>query len=487
MKKILISLSTVLAVSFISSCSFFNPKYDKPEIKTPELWHSQQTIKTNDIDLTNLAWWRQFHDPTLNSLIDTALRDNNQLQVAIGSIVEAQTEIDKANYGWLPTASVGGGGVIGQTFGTNYSSSVPNLNMPQSATFGGGAAGILPSYTINIVRQFKLGEISRLSKKMQLNAKNAIRMSIISQVVATYFSLLMANQQLELQQEMVNKLDTLYVFYKREHEVGSDSAFSQHFLKQQLESQKGKIATIKNDIVHLQNSLRILTNKNPGDVSSYRKISDINANVEVPINLPSQVLLNRPDVAIAEYKLQSANANIGLARSQFFPSIDLTGTFGNATLALGQLATFNAWAWAAQAASTVPIFNLSILADTNKAKAQFYQGYYDYIDTLRKAFKDVDNSLSEHTAYLNNLDKQKNALEAVYLQNKLYAKKFEVGDVSKADTVAISLNVINQEMEANQAKLNTLVSIVNLYQALGSGYNVDNYNKPDYSNPAFNK
>ncbi|MDE4978051.1 TolC family protein, partial [Francisella tularensis subsp. holarctica] len=93
----------------------------------------------------------------------------------------------------------------------------------------------------------------------------------------------------------------------------------------------------------------------------------------VPINMPSQVLENRPDSGIAEYKLETANANIGLARSQFFPSIDLTGTFGNATLALGERATMNAWAWAAEAVAAVPVFNLSIFADSDKATAQFYQ------------------------------------------------------------------------------------------------------------------
>ena len=106
---------------------------------------------------------------------------------------------------------------------------------------------------------------------------------------------------------------------------------------------------IKNDIVHFQNTLTILIGRKLGKIVTSRILSKINANIKVPVNMPSQVLENQPDIAIAKYKLEPANANIGLARSQFFPSIDLTGTFGNATIALGELTTMNAWAWDAKA------------------------------------------------------------------------------------------------------------------------------------------
>jgi outer membrane protein TolC len=227
--------------------------------------------------------------------------------------------------------------------------------------------------------------------------------------------------------------------------------------------------------------------KNPGKIVTSRTLDDINANVKVPVNMPSQVLENRPDIAIAEYKLETANANIGLARSQFFPSIDLTGAFGNATLALGELATMNAWAWAAEAFAAVPVFNMSILADSNKAKAQYYQGYYDYIDALQQAFQDVDDSLSARSANEENYKKQTISLKSTQLQEEIFAKKYQIGAISKAQYTGITLNVLYQQMQVNQAKLKSLISIVNLYQSLGSGYNVDNYSQPHYDNPAFDK
>ena len=482
--------SVLITTTFlISSCSFFDPKYERPKVKAPALWNSQdKNVEiTKNWNLTKIAWWREFHDPVLNNLITTALKDNNKLQVSIGNILQANAEINKANYGWLPTASVGGGGFVAQAFDINSNSSIPQLNNVGTQTAGGSLVGIIPSYTINIARQFKLGEISRLSKKMQVNLKNTTRLSIISQVSAAYFSLITAQEQLKLQTQMVNQLELLFYYAENQHKLGATSPMLEEVIRQQLEAQKGKVAMIKNDIVHFQNTLKILMGRNPGKIVTSRTLNDIDADVKVPVNMPSQVLENRPDVAIAEYKLQTANANIGLARSQFFPSIDLTGTFGNATLALGELATMNAWAWAAEAVAAVPIFNLSILADSDKAKAQFYQAYYDYISTLQKAFQDVDDTLSERSANEKNYTKQTVSLKSTERQESIFSKKYSSGAISKAQYTGITLNVLYQQMQVNQAKLKSLISIVNLYQALGAGYNVDNYIDPHYDNPAFDK
>lgn len=489
MKRHIFAAVAITATLLTSSCSFFSPEYEKPKVKTPKLWNSQSNSseQTKNWDLTEMAWWRQFNDPVLNSLITTALKDNNKLQVSLGNILQANAEINKANYGWLPTATVGGGGFAAQAFDINGSVDVPGLSLPSSQNASGALVGIIPSYTINIARQFKLGEISRLSKKMQENLKNTTRLSIISQVSAAYFSFITTKEQLRLQTIMVSQLEEMYHQAQIQQRLGANSRVLTEAIKQQLESQKGKIATIKNNQVHFQNTLKILMGKNPGKILTARNINQINAKIKVPVNLPSKVLENRPDIAIAEYKLMTANANIGLARSQFFPSIDLTGAFGNATLALGELATMNAWAWAGEAVAAVPIFNMSIYADSDKAKAQFYQAYYDYVNTLQKAFQEVDDNLSAREANKKNLEQQTISLDSTVVQRQIFAKKYRLGQISHLNYTGVTLNQIYQQMQVNQAKLKSLMSVVNLYQALGAGYKVDNYSDPNLDNPAFDK
>ena len=116
---------------------------------------------------------------------------------------------------------------------------------------------------------------------------------------------------------MVNQMQLLIYYAQNQHKLGATSPMLEEVIRQQLEVQKGKVAMIKNDIVHFQNTLKTLMGRNPGKIVTSRTLNEINANIKVPVNMPSQVLENRPDIAIAEYMLETANANIGLARSQF--------------------------------------------------------------------------------------------------------------------------------------------------------------------------
>ncbi len=181
-----------------------------------------------------MAWWRQFNDPVLNNLVTIALKDNNKIQVALGNVLQANAEINKANYGWLPTASVGGGGFIAQSFDITGSTNVPGLDLPRSQNAGGALVGIIPSYTINIARQFKLGEISRLSKKMQVNLKDATRLSIISQTSAAYFSFITAKEQLNIQTKMVSQLKLMLHYSIEQHNLGATSPMLTEVIKHSL-------------------------------------------------------------------------------------------------------------------------------------------------------------------------------------------------------------------------------------------------------------
>ncbi|MBK2024762.1 TolC family protein [Francisella philomiragia] len=483
-RKILITL--YLFSSLLPSCSFFDPKYEKPKVEIPSIWKNQPTGKDNmsKWNLPNLAWWRDFHDASLNGLITTALHDNENLQISIGNILQADAEINKANYAWLPTASVGGGGFMVIPFDVNASGALKSAG---SQPVGGSLAGIIPSYTINIAREYKMGEITRLGKEINVSVKDAVRLSIISKICIAYFSLLSAKQQLKLQSEYTKNLENLYKYTNNLRDSGVVSSLETEERNQTLEIEKGKLAIINNDIVVFENTLRAIIGKNPGSINTYTDFNKISTDIKTPANMPSQVLKNRPDIAIAEYKLKLSNANIGLARSQFFPNIDLTGAFGNATLALGELATANLFTWAYFAQAAMPVFNMSILADSDKAKAQFYEAYYNYVNTLHEAFRDVENQLSENQANKVNFKNVLLSVNSAKVQQNIYSQKYDAGIISEIKYIEKRLNTIYQEMQMNRAKLNLLVSTVGLYEALGSGYSVDDNIDPDYSNPAFTK
>ena len=212
-------------------------------------------------------------------------------------------------------------------------------------------------------------------------------------------------------------------------------------------------------------------------------------NVDHPplVNKPSTVLKNRPDVAIADYKMQMSNSNLGLARSQFFPSIDLTGSFGNTTFALAELVSFNAKTWLMQAFAAMPVFDLSILADANKAKAQEYQAYYNYIETVRHAFTEVNDALETNTSTKTDLDNYQKVFKIAQNKYKLSDDSFVAGGISKLDLTEANIKLLNSEMNLNSTKFKHIISIAALYESLGSGFDVNNNEDYHKDNPIWDK
>ena len=484
------TITSLSCLMLLSSCSWFSPEYHKPEIKTPSVWNNtsyNSVNEKNDKKLINYAWWKNFNDEQLNSFVDIALQKNNNLQIAIGNVLKAQADIQKAKYGWLPTISVGGSGIVGQTFSTNVTNKT-SLELNESAgMFRSSYVGVTSNYTLNILRQYKIGEIAKLNKKIQEQAKNATRLAIISQVVATYFSLQTSYAQLELQKELVKKYEELKHYANVQYSIGKSTLISSNLINQQLELEKAQITKINSSIVKYQNALSVLMNENPKNIKLAKSLKDTVISQKVPVNLPSTVLKNRPDIAISLYELQMANTNIALARSAFFPTIDLTGSLGRLTFALTNLVSMNAGVWSTQALAVMPVLDLGIFADSEKAEAQYHQAYYSYVQTVRSAFENVSNSLANHQATEKALTDTQDSLKSAIDAESIVTKRFNHGAISKVEYISSEINTIESKMKLNQAKLTNIGSIINLYEALGSGYNINNTSKPNKESKVWDK
>ena len=191
--------------------------------------------------------------------------------------------------------------------------------------------------------------------------------------------------------------------------------------------------------------------------------------------MPSTVLKQRPDVLQAEEQLKAANANIGVATSNFFPTIALTGAGGVGSASLSGLFSGSGF-WTSQISATMPILNLSIYGQIKGAKGAYYSAYYNYIQTVRNAFAQVENGLTAQQK----LSDSYNFQNQVYKSSKLSYEISNSRYISGADNLAALLSskvaLDNSAITLNQAKLQQLQSIVNLYQALAGGYNLDNTN-----------
>lgn len=442
----------------MTGCGLLGPSYTKPDTQDPSAFPSRDSLAvTESANLPMMAWWKSFNDPQLNSLIESALKNNNNIQTAIGNVIAAEGSLRQVQFNWIPTASVSGAYNSQSFIGEGYSF---------SAT---------PAYTLNIFQQIRAQEYAKANYEAMRAAKDAVRLSVISSTVTGYFTLLGQDYQLQLQKQLVDDLGGLLNFAKLQYKEGYISLYQVQSYEQQYDSAKAQLPIIENNIVASQNALRVLLNQNPGDIKRGLKFTELNSYGVIPANLPSQVLRNRPDVRQAEQQLIAANANIGVATAQFFPSISLTGTGGTAASALNGLFTAGSDYWVKSAALSMPILNFGIYGQIEQAKGQYYASYYSYLQTVRSAFASVDNDLSAHQQLTISLDTQKKLYDSSVLAYKLAEDSYKNGLYSKPTLLQNAVTMDQAALTVQQSKLQQLGTIVQLYQDLGGGYGYHNY------------
>lgn len=463
-----------ILVSALASCSI-GPEYHKPAVEIPQVWNAHgKPLQYTQIDMKEMAWWQQFHDPELNRLMDEALANNNTLQSAVGNVLQAKSALQSVKMQWVPSLYGGGVGLSGIM--SNSTFSTPNrtfdeLNDPQS--YHGYDVGFVPNYTMNVFAQIKESEIASLSLKAQEQMTNAVRLAVISQVAASYFSLLGFNEQLAIQKQTLSQMEAFRKYTDIQYQQGSVSSVNGAEVDQNIARLKAEIPITENNIVMASNALRALTDKNPGTIIPGKKFSQINQNAIIPANLPSKVLENRPDVAMAEYQLEINNANIGLMKSAFFPTVNITGGASTTSFAFQNIFKGNFFWW--QVEGGIPILNLSLYANIDKAKGGYYAAYYNYIGTVKRAFEQVDNALSQQASLQRAFSEQQKSLEKSEYLYKMTESQFNNGAISYANTVFSQLSLNESRLLLNGTKMQQMNNLVNLYQVLGGGYRANKY------------
>lgn len=467
-----ISLFSLLIL--VGGCSVLSPEYHQPSIEAPIATRSGARIESSTIDLSQSQWWVKMNDPVLNQLIKDGLSNNNQIQIAQANIMQAQARLKAAKYSWIPTLGGTVGGFSGSGFASNFTPQGALAGIPDTtgsnSNFNGYYGGFVPSYTVNVFQIINQTKLAQASLDMQQATINATRLSIISQISGSYFMLLGQKNQLKLQLQMIKDLQDLCQLQQLRFKNGATDLSKIADLDQEIANTQAKIPLIENSIAQTENTIQLLLNKNPGAIISNNNIDRINTSGLIPSNLSSAVLKNRPDIIMAEDKLKMANANLGLANSVFFPTISLTGILGGGTLSLSNLFTTAGGFWAGQAAANMPLLNSSSFMEIEVAKNGYYAAYFNYMQTIKSAFKDVDDSLTKQQKI--NQMYQYSAQSAASAQHfyNLSIAKYHAGNKDYRDVLEAKLNFDSTALSLNQAKMQQLDSLVVVYQSLAGGY-----------------
>ena len=454
----IIIFSALLSVA-LPGCGLYGPIYKKPLTNPPSNWNSQDTLSYSSAeDLPMMAWWEKFNDPQLNYLIQTALKRNNNIQMAVGQSIAAQGQLEQIELSWIPTVNL----VLGSNNANNqFLSSGYNI-------------GFMPSFSLNLFQLIRSIEFAEANVAAANAARDAVRLTIIGQTAGGYFSYLGQSYLVELQEQLVEDAKNLYILSQIQFEKGLISLYNLQQYKQQWERAASQLSILQNNVIASRNALRLLLNENPGDIKKGLNFMQLKSTGIIPVNLPSQVLKNRPDVRQAEEQLIAANAQIGIATSVFFPTFSLTGSLGAASPHLNNFASNSTSYWNHQELITQPFLNASALGQIKAAKGEYYSAYHNYVQTVKTSFSEVDNDLSAHALYMASYYAQirntASAKEAYNLANISYKK----GLYSYPTLLTNKINWDNAQINLAQAKLSQLNTIVQLYQDLGGGYALRN-------------
>ncbi|MEJ2195956.1 MAG: efflux transporter outer membrane subunit [Ignavibacteriaceae bacterium] len=454
---------SVVALFFLGiilySCAV-GPDFQKPETQVPKYFTNYDSLAVDT--LVNLKWWEIFNDPILDTLVLTALQENKNVNIAIARIEEA-----RANFGFTEADIYPRFDIQGEAKRGNYAGSSIQLD---SETNGFFIAPVV-NWEIDFWGKFRRANESAQAQYLASEfSLRKIQISLISEVVSTYFLLLDYRERLKISESTLkSRMESLRIIQER-----FDKGIVPEIDLNQAQIQKEIAATTvplyKRLAVQTENSLSILLGKLPTSIKSGTGLENRDIPPDIPTGLPSQLLVRRPDIAESEYLLQSQNAQIGVAVAKMFPSISLTGLFGLASDDLSTL-TVGDPAWSISGTLLGPLFNFgknTSRVEVEEAKTQ--QVLYQYEYTVINAFREVEDALIDVQTYKEQLESLTRQYIAAKNAEKLSRMRYDLGVTSYLEVLESERTLFNAELQLSEIRQATFNSYIRLYKALGGGW-----------------
>jgi multidrug efflux system outer membrane protein len=455
MKKLAYIVALMIIVSF-TGCAV-GPDFKKPDVQPPDKFRFSDSESK---EVVNLKWWELFNDPVLNLLVITALNDNKDVRIAASRIEEARASLGFTKADMYPRLDVEAGASRGSYVGGRK---VDTDNM----------FFIAPtlSWEIDFWGKFRRATESARAELMGSEySLRTVQISLISEVVSTYFLLLDYHQRLKIsKQTLDSRLDSLDIIQKR-FDKGIIPEIDLNQAQIQKEIAAAAIPVHERLIFKAENTLSILLGKFPGEIKRGVDLYRQALPPDIPVGLPSSLLERRPDIIQALYLLEAQTARIGVAQALRFPSISLTGIVGFASTELSDLIS-DGDAWSIGGSLFGPIFNFNqdkLRVEVEKERTK--QALYHYENTVLFAFRDVANGLNEIHTY----KKQFSAVEREFIAaknaNTLSKMRYDKGVTSYLEVLDTERTLFNVGLDLSELKQQFYNAYVKLYKALGGGW-----------------
>lgn len=441
------------AAIFLSACTV-GPNYKRPAVTVPESYRNQ-TEPAAAPSIGDEKWFAVYQDEELQKLIRAALGQNYDVRIAAARITQAQAQVSLARSQSWPQIS-GTFGYTGEKIGS-FAFDVFEL-------LGGFSWD--PDFWGKYRRMTEAARAQALASEWN---RREVRLTVVSDVAMSYFQLRELDLELEIaQRTLASRRQSLQLTSTLES-GGAASLLDVRQAEQLVETAAETIPATEQQITLQEDLLSTLIGENPHAIPRGRSLLEQPMPAAIPAGLPSRLLERRPDIQQAEQQLVAANAQIGVARAAFFPDLPLTASFGGESVQLAGLFTNTGWNFAAPL--TQPIFTAGRLrANLKLSEAQRDQMVLTYQQTIQNAFRQVADALVTYTKSREFRERQQALTTAAQSAANLSEIRYKGGAASYLEVLTNETNYFSAELNLARAQLNERLSLVQLYTALGGGW-----------------
>ena len=447
------------------------PEYKRPTIAIPPAFREQPAGE--QISFADQGWWNVYSDPFLSALIKEALKNNYDLKTAIARAKEAEAYLGVARSAFFPTVNLESG--VQRDHGVYKNS--PDLDLPtNSQTRNLFLGGLSTAWEVDL-----WGRIRRSSEAANAayfateEGRRGLMLALITEVAQAYLELVELDGRLAVARNSRDAFESTFTLFSKRYGAGIVSRLQVTRAQAALSAAEGTLNDIERQIAEKENQICVLVGRNPGPIERTVPGEEMNPPPSVPAGIPSQLLERRPDIREAEQNLRSASARIGIANANFFPRFGLTALLGRVSPALSSLSGGTADIWALATSFSGPIFTGGRITSEYRAAVDvFDQAKSQYSQSALRAFREVTDALIASQKLSAVEANQKREVAALEDSVSIARRRYLGGLASYYEVLEAQQLLYPAEISLSETSRDRRLAIVQLYRALGGGWNFDN-------------
>jgi len=470
-------ISILLLAGVLGGCAV-GPEYRAQQVDLPETWPTASALDEQDtaVDQTDWArWWQLFDDPVLDRLVARAVEDNFDVRMQAARVLEARAQLGLARSEQWPTLSA-----QAEATRQRQPAALAGVQTEDDSVTGNlfSVSGLL-NYELDLwgrVSREREGAEALLEESVF--AGDALRLNVVSDLVATYFNLRSAQMQLQIARDDLTSREETLRLQRIRHDAGEADELVLRQAESEVATARAQLPLLVEQVRVIEGALGRLVGMSPAELLALdetdfgtRELADVRLPDEVPDYLPSELLERRPDIRAAEQQVRAATAQVGVAEAARLPSLNLTALFGSAAMQSGDLFTSASETWSVGAGLAGPLIDFGASRSVIEgAEARMQQAQLHYRATVNQAFSEVRDALVLHETSADRLKASAEQRDAVARTLELAEIRYEAGYIGFLDLLDARRNMLAAETAYSEAKRDRLNASANLFKALGGGW-----------------